>query len=157
MGRNPASPDNAYATALRLLSRREHSRPQLATKLAARGINKTTIAALLDRLVDEGWLSDARYAAELLRARQQQGYGPARISAELRAQSIPKALIANTLAAAETDWFANARNARTKRFGTPPPEGTTARSQQINFLLRRGFATEHCRFAIEASDNAATR
>ena len=59
--------------ALALLVRREHSRKELARKLAERGIERDAALAAVDRLAGDGWQSDVRFAEMLVRSRVGQG------------------------------------------------------------------------------------
>src|SRR3546814_4748731 len=64
--------------ALGLLVRREHSRKELANKLAARGVAREDAEAAVERMAAEGWQDDARFATSLARMRAGAGYGPIR-------------------------------------------------------------------------------
>ena len=59
----------AYDKALYYLSMREHCRKELETKLRTKGYNAGEIEAALDRLEEENFLSDARYAEVFIRSR----------------------------------------------------------------------------------------
>jgi len=61
--------DACYNRALRLLSRTEHSRKGLEQKLLCRGFQLEDIRRALERLQDEGALSDRRFAEEWIRSR----------------------------------------------------------------------------------------
>jgi len=52
---------------LRLLARREHSRAELARKLAPHAGSAQELQTLLDSLIEKKQLSDARYASERAR------------------------------------------------------------------------------------------
>lgn len=54
--------EEAHQSALDLLSRREHSRRELARKLRRKGYGRDDIEGALERLEGAGLLSDARYA-----------------------------------------------------------------------------------------------
>src|SRR5437867_4135074 len=56
--------------AMRFLARREHSRTELKRKLVPIAIEGEDIEALLDDLCMRGWLSDARYAEQSIRAKR---------------------------------------------------------------------------------------
>ena len=72
---------------MRLLARREHSRAELARKLAPHAGSAQELQTLLDSLIEKKQLSDERYASERARwlARK---YGPARIRHDLRAKGV---------------------------------------------------------------------
>ena len=74
--------------ALELLARREHSRRELARKLAARGFPSDVVSAVLDQLERTGALADARFTDSFVRSRIGKGQGPQRIRAELAQRGI---------------------------------------------------------------------
>jgi regulatory protein len=132
----------ARATALDLLSRREHGEQELARKLAARGIGigvvKTTVAAL----AAEGLLSDSRYVESFIHSRVERGQGPLKIRAELRTRGIDDVLIDACLDACAPHWQELLEQVRLKKFGTQRPDNIRERSRQTRFLLQRGFTAE---------------
>src|SRR6218665_4142189 len=77
---NPAA---VRRTAMDLLARREHGRVELTRKLRQRGAPPELIEPALDRLAEEGLLSEARYLESFISYRARSGYGPARIREEL--------------------------------------------------------------------------
>jgi len=125
--------------ALALLTRREHSRRELARKLAVRGHQPDEVDATVARLADAGWQDDARFACSLARSRAAAGYGPAYIRAELATHALPSQLVADALAAVEDDWESIACDLLCRRFGAVPPAGAAARRKAMDLLLRRGF------------------
>jgi regulatory protein len=80
----------AYDAALRILALRAHSSRQLRTKLERRKFDAETIDATLERLAGEGWLSEARYAAEVVRSRARKLLGPRRIARELESAGVDR-------------------------------------------------------------------
>ncbi|MGA7964351.1 MAG: regulatory protein RecX, partial [Gammaproteobacteria bacterium] len=106
-----SAPPEAFDVGLRLLARREHSRAELALKLAQRGIEQTEIERALDRLQAMDALNEERFAEQYMRMRLRQGYGPARIRADLAARGVDTATAEAELAGAEGDdahWLARA-------------------------------------------------
>jgi len=73
---------------LRLLARREHSRQELLAKLALRGFDRDDALPVIDELAEHGWQDDLRYAESYARFRIQKGYGPIRVSYELKQNGI---------------------------------------------------------------------
>ena len=122
-GRNTANTANSSvslrARALGMLARREHSRAELARKLAAYAGSDEALAALLDDLEARRLLSDARYVEARLNARGAR-YGNRRLSQELRARGVDAALVETALAACG-DEVARARQVWQRRFGALPP------------------------------------
>jgi len=73
--------------ALRLLTRRDHSRAELGAKLAAQAESEQQLQQVLDTLQAEHLLSDHRYASQRVVARGRR-YGNARLSQELRQRGV---------------------------------------------------------------------
>ncbi|MEQ8231345.1 MAG: regulatory protein RecX [Gammaproteobacteria bacterium] len=130
------------------LARREHSRRELERKLDARGLDRAAVAAVLDDLAGRGLQDDARFAASYLRSRAEKGFGPRRISAELRERGVDDATVNTALAAADTDFAALACRVRERKFRTLP-RSLPERAKQTRFLEYRGFESIHIRHALE--------
>jgi regulatory protein len=137
-GDKPA-PGEAYDKGLGLLGRREHSARELKTKLARKGHAKEDIASALGRLRDKSYQSDERFGVSIARTRVAQGYGPARIRAELRTHGLADAAILTAIAAADADWPALAAAQLKRRFGAKAAADREERGRRAQFLLRRGF------------------
>jgi len=129
--------------ALALLTRREHSKHELAGKLRARGYTLDEIDTTLARLMDQGWQSDVRFAQALLRHRAASGYGPRWIRAELGTHGLDSALIESALEGFEGDWRSLARDLLARRNLAPPEDGTpwppAQKRKALDLLSRRGF------------------
>ena len=145
---NPLADDSAavyqasYATALRLLARREHSELELRHKLMGRSYTDTIVDTVVMQLVDEGLLSDQRFAEVYVRGRFERGYGPLRIRAELRERGVSGNLAEHMLAGLSRLWVESAGRQRRKRFGRRFPADYTERAKQMRFLQQRGFTSE---------------
>ena len=128
--------------ALALLVRREHSRPELARKLRARGVPAEEARNAVARMAEAGWQDDLRFACSLARSRAAGGQGPVRIRAELASHGIAEALVEEAFAAlaeaGDDDWLARARDLVRRRFGQAL-DTLQARRKAADFLLRRGF------------------
>jgi regulatory protein len=142
-------PDEAYAAALRLLARREHSTLELERKLEQRGFTRASIEAARERLREDGYLSDARFAAALARHRGAQGYGDLRIRAELAQHGVEPALADSALEELGGDWAEQAL-AQARRHFPKPPETAEARARVLRYLTQRGFASGVARAALAA-------
>lgn len=135
--------------ALRLLTRRDHSRAELKAKLAPQAESAEQLDAVLDRLVSERLLSDDRYAVQRASARGQR-YGNARLRQELRQRGISDETIAEALPEAG-DETERCRLIWQKKFGRPP-ESPEMRAKQVRFLQYRGFSGEAIRRVISGAD-----
>lgn len=135
--------------ALALLVRREHSRKELARKLAERGIDSQAASAAIERLAGEGWQSDARFAELLVRTRAAHGQGPVRIRAELGTHGLEAAVIETAMQAFDGDWGQAARDLAQRRFGLDLASADQAqRRKAADFLYRRGFDGDTVRSAL---------
>ncbi len=126
------------ARALALLSRREHTRFELARKLAAHADSPDALDDLLDSLTEEGLLSDARAAEAVLRVRSGR-HGLLRIRQELRQRGVPEDVAAETLDAARAEELASARQVWARKF-THLPVNAEERARQGRYLQNRGFS-----------------
>jgi regulatory protein len=137
--RKDATPGDAYGRGLGLLSRREHSARELKTKLARKGHAKDEISDAVGRLADRKYQSDDRFGVGIARTRVAQGYGPARIRAELKSHGLSDAAVRAAIEATEADWVANAAHQLRRRFGGKASAAADERARRARFLLRRGF------------------
>ena len=130
--------------AVRLLARREHSRLELAHKLALRGHEAGPVDTALAALEAEGLLSDARFAELYAQTRADKGYGPLKIRAELRGRGVADALVADALAGLDGTWDQNLTRLAGKKNGRGrrPDAGPAERARQQRFYRQRGFTLE---------------
>lgn len=143
----------ARSSALRALSRREHSAAELQQKLRQRGFAGDTAAEAVAAMAEAGWQSDERYAEMLVRNRVQQGYGPQRITHELESGGLKKAEIAAALATVEDDWSALCAALHQRRFGATPTAAADWQ-KQYRFLASRGFTAAQIRSALKGLPEA---
>jgi len=134
------------ARALRHLSRREHSRAELARKLAEHEPDAQTIQQLLDQLQAQGWLSDERFADTLIRAKASR-YGVRRLRADLQAKGVSAETAAQALLAQPTEELDRARAWWTRKFGQAP-QTPQDRAKQVRHLLSRGFESDVVRRVV---------
>ena len=128
--------------AMNYLARREHSRRELEQKLAQKDFSSAEIKGALDRLIEDGLLSDARFAESYVNARRQRGSGPLKIQAELKMRGVNDEIVARYLEPQDASWRELAEEARRKRFGEVLPDEYAQRMRQARFLQQRGFTHE---------------
>lgn len=160
--------------ALRWLAQREHSRAELARKLARYAAEGTGtdngnslgadadgraadpcaaashIEAVLDELSALGLLSDERAAASVLAAQAPRG-GERRLKQVLQQRGLPPELVERTLAQARPGELERARALWQRRFGTPPSDAAE-RARQMRFLAGRGFDGDIVRRVVRGAD-----
>jgi len=132
--------------ALAALARREHSRVELARKLAAKGFAQESIEPVLDELEIAGYLDQQRFVESYLRSHA--GRGPLRARAELRQHGVDAEQASECLDLGEYHWVTQACLAREKKFGPLPPHDAKEKAKQIRFLQYRGFSLEQIRLAL---------
>ncbi|MEY8879100.1 MAG: recombination regulator RecX [Leptothrix sp. (in: b-proteobacteria)] len=126
--------------ALKYLSQREHSRAELARKLAPHTEEASLIEPLLDELTERGFLSDRRYAASVVHRRGER-FGAARIRQELLSKGTPAAEVTEVVAALRETELSRASALWQRRFGSAPADSREA-ARQGRFLIARGFSAE---------------
>lgn len=137
------------ARALRYLAAREHSRAELAAKLARQAGTEADVAAIeqvLDELMAKGFINEARVAESLLHRRAGQ-LGAARVLHELRARALPEAVVREAAEQLRVTELARARAVWERKFGVPPVDARE-RARQLRFLAARGFSGDIARRAI---------
>ena len=128
--------------AMDLLARREHGRVELTRKLRQRGAPQELIDGALDRLAEEGLLSESRYLETFVASRARAGYGPVRIREELAQRGLPRPSIEQALSEAEVDWGEQLRELWQRKFAGQLPEDMREKAKQARFLTYRGFSQE---------------
>ncbi|MCK9705026.1 recombination regulator RecX [Pseudomonas syringae] len=129
-------------TAMDLLARREHGRVELTRKLRQRGAPPELIDAALDRLVEEGLLSESRYLESFVSYRARSGYGPVRIREELGQRGLQRADIEQALRECGIDWQEKLHELWQRKFAGALPVDARERAKQGRFLSYRGYPLE---------------
>lgn len=136
--------------ALNLLARREHSRAELARKLAPH-VEDEDLDSLLDDLEREKLLSNTRYAEMLAHARSGR-HGSLRLKADLRDKGVPAEVMESTLAEAREQDLDAARAVWLKKFGEAPRDAAE-RVKQMRFLAGRGFPLDVVRRVVGGEED----
>ena len=135
--------------ALRYLAQREHSRTELATKLA-RYVDVDEgddLDALLDELEAKNFISAERVVDSVLNTRANR-FGASRIAQELRRKGLDADLVAEAVDRLRGTELQRAHDIWQRRFGKPP---TTPQEQarQMRFLASRGFGGDVIRKVLQ--------
>ena len=127
--------------ALRYLARREHSRLELAQKLAADAKPAVEVlSSLLDKLEQKGFLSAERFVEQMIKIRRPK-FGSQRIVRELKQKGIDEHLIADILPGLDKTEFDAAFDVWQKKFGTLSSD-VKERGKQMRFMMSRGFSSD---------------
>ena len=92
---------------------------------------------VIETLAQKGWLSDARYAEQAVRAKARR-FGPLKVAHELRAKGVADETIAAAFQAAGADGAADIERVWKTRF-SQQPQNDRERARQVRFLQGRGF------------------
>ena len=134
------APVSLRARAMRLLARREHSRDELRRKLAPKVQEGEDLEGVLDALVKDGWLSDARFAEVSIRAKARR-FGPRMLAHQLRGKGVDEESIEQAFRAAGADGASSLERIWASRFREAPAD-EREKARQVRFLQARGFALE---------------
>ncbi|WP_207268237.1 recombination regulator RecX, partial [Pseudomonas sp. FW305-28] len=127
-------------TAMDLLARREHGRVELTRKLRQRGAPDELIDTALDRLTEEGLLSESRYLESFVAYRARSGYGPLRIREELGQRGLQRPDIELALRESGIDWQEQLTDTWRRKFSGHLPIDARERAKQGRFLAYRGYS-----------------
>ena len=140
------------ARALRYLSAREHSRLELARKLARHAREGDDVEALLDALETAKLLSESRFCDSLVHRRAAR-FGNNRILSELQSHGIDAESLDAIKAGLASDEVARACEVRQRKFDRPPLDAVE-RAKQMRFLQQRGFSHGAIQAAMRAANQA---
>jgi regulatory protein len=131
------------ARAVGLLSRREHSRVELDRKLRRHlgpDDDASEVGRVLDQLQRQDLLSDARFAAALVRQRSIR-YGDLRLARDLHDRGVGEAEAGSAMAALAGSEPERALAAWSRRFDALPTNADE-RGRQGRYLQARGFSID---------------
>ena len=133
-----------WATALRLLNRRDYGITELTRKLQEKAFPPDRIEAVVERCIEFGYLDDQRYAATRARNLMRQGRAVgSRVLADLRQRGIDEQTAGEALQAAREELSEHAVLADLLERRFPEFDFREAsdreRRRVIHFLQRRGF------------------
>ena len=141
-----------FDQALSLLSHREHSTKELATKLKAKGNTEDEISSLILHLQDINYLNDERFTEIFVRSRINKPLGVNRILQELIQKGIGRAEAKQAITDANVDWFELAKKLKERKFGEVVSTDFKEKAKQSRYLQYRGFDFEQIKYAISPLD-----
>ena len=131
---------------LRLLSQREHSRTELARKLANLETEDGALAKVLDDFVAKGLISEERLAQSVVNQRASK-LGAMRLRSELQTKGVDPSHIQAVMAELKPTEAARAKAVWARKFNRAP-EDAKAMAKQVRFLAARGFDSAAIRAAV---------
>jgi regulatory protein len=140
------SPVELKARALRHLVRREHSRAELARKLASHAESPEAVEAVLDSLLSKKQQSDERFAEERARSLSRK-YGSAKIRQDLKARGISDELVDRL---SNDNELERAKVILQRKYKAPVAT-REERAKRARFLQGRGFSYDVIIHALSLS------
>ncbi|MBH2042599.1 MAG: recombination regulator RecX [Comamonadaceae bacterium] len=132
--------------ALRLLAQREHSRAELATKLARHVQEGDDLNAVLDGLQAKDFINAERVAESLVHRRAAR-LGTQRLVQELRNKGLDDELVRATAERLRATELERAQTVWRQRFGSVATDAQE-RARQMRFLAARGFSGDVVRRVV---------
>ena len=133
------------------LSRREHSSREILNKMSNRVESKEMLLDSIKELIEDGLLSDERFAESYFQSRKNKGYGPLRIRNELKQRGIGDQLFFTL--SNEVNWHKYALEALRKKINGDLPTETKYVLKLKRFLNYRGFDFQDIDRAFELLKN----
>jgi regulatory protein len=137
----------------RLLSKREHSFAEISQKLSQQEFSTSDIHTVLDKFVENGIQSDARFTFHFVRNCWMKGQGLSRVKQALKAHNIDSSLLHQALDELDIDWYSKAYEVKCKKFGEEVETDWSKKQKQMRFLQYRGFSQDQISFAISEKPN----
>ena len=133
--------ERCYTAGLRILNYRFNSEAELRAKLDRKEFPHDAIDAAIERLRNEKWLDDGRFAAAFVRTRLRKGIGRLRIKRELMAAGVESATIAQALDIPDHDDRAAAIASARKRLAIlrRRDDDDAIRQKLVAYLFRQGY------------------
>ena len=141
----PDTPAQLKARALRHLVRREHSRAELARKLAPHAQSADAVEAVLDLLWSKKQQSDERFAEERARVLSRK-YGAAKIRQDLKSKGIAEEIVRGISSKSDVE---RAKAILVRKYREPAAT-REERARRARFLQSRGFSYDVIRQALGA-------
>lgn len=139
-----------FDQAMRRLAQREYGEDELRLKLRAYSDNSADIEVVIEQMKQAGQLSDERFIEAYIQSRVRRGFGPIRITTELRQKGIPEIRLTTSLAIWESSWLALAKRVLEKKYSHGRAQHAKIEDldeknlmlTKKRFLLYRGFDHE---------------
>lgn len=129
----------AFDSALRLLTRREHGAIELCDKLEQKGFSQQEAMDALESCQRLGLQNDSRFVENYSRSRIRRGYGPLKITQELKVKGIDIELIQHELRQERDNWLNYALEVWYKKSKGKVDLSFDEMQKLQTFLLYRGF------------------
>jgi regulatory protein len=133
----------ALSSALRILTRRDHSVTELRRKLRQRQVETTLIDQVITECRRLNYLDDDRFAKGLIRYSKRKGYGPLHVRQDLSRRGLTGTAVEHMLSEAysEQEERRIARKVGLKKLSSIRESDPSKRREKLyRFLSSRGFS-----------------
>lgn len=147
-------PKSLRQRALDYLGKREYSYAELSQKLKtflAEDEDVAEITEILDDFKARGWLSDERFAEQIVHARSHK-FGANKIANELREKGVSADLIETAIEQVKENELDNAKEIWHKKFKSIP-NSRDEWARQARFLQSRGFGFDVIKKVLNTKDS----
>ncbi|WKZ66250.1 MAG: RecX family transcriptional regulator [Flavobacteriales bacterium] len=151
MPKKPTISD-ALAKARAYCARQERAQQEVRDKLYAWEVPAKDIESIISQLIGEGFLNEARFAEHFAVSKlRQKGWGLRKIEAALRQRQVSEPCIRVALKAIDREeQSGKLRELVVKRWAREKePDAFRKRQKVMAYFLRRGFASEEVKRALE--------
>jgi regulatory protein len=134
---------SGMAKALRLLSRRNHTRHELSQKLMQRGVEPDWVQKILDECVRLDYVNDENTAQIYYQELKSKGCGPARVRFQMKKRGLSEALIERQVSDYDPDEeLTSARKCLEKKAShwARETDPRKRKDKMRRFLYARGFS-----------------
>jgi regulatory protein len=143
--------EHALGLAFRYLDRRDRTVAEMEAQLRRRDVDDATAELAIAKLLEDGYLDDARFARRFAEDRRRlDGWGSERIAQRLVTLGLDRDLIEAAVARHDQHEELDAALAVLTRRYAEPPEDARAQSRMLGVLLRKGYDVELAHDALRA-------
>ena len=142
INKKPISAQNALARAAALCSRSEQAESDIRHKLSLWGISPNDADTIIERLIDERYIDEVRFASAFARDKFRfEGWGRIKIAYQLRIKHISNETIENAISEIEENDYIDTlkRILNTKMRSLTSKEPLQAKASLVRFATSRGF------------------
>lgn len=142
INKKPISPQNALARAAALCSRCEQAPSDIRNKLTSWGLTSHDAEIIIQRLIDERYLDESRFAAAFARDKFRfAGWGRIKIAYQLRFKHISDDIIEDSLSLIDENEYIDSLKhiISTKMRSLTSKEPLQAKAALLRFASSRGF------------------
>ena len=140
--------EKARASALASLCMREHSIKEITDKLTRKEYRADSIEIVVEECLKDNYLNDRRFAEIYWRSRARKGFGPIKISHELKHRGIGATMVEETLIQDDLDFDDVIKTVYFKKFKGIAIKDFKEKTKRQNYLYQRGFDSDLIRTVI---------